>query len=169
MNHTLIPIVKKMWGKYPHTIKGLIGFTVMIGFVNLLAHYSPEQTKTRKAISRAIQTEDELYGRSKYAPINEPFNRTAKDGVYASKNSRVHKGRYGFFVWCRDIACGTIRAKANIFDLENKSIGRLADSKMGEKGQILLMLPFESMLPSVKVNAAYIQLVELKIDGRDAF
>jgi hypothetical protein len=162
-------MVSNIWRKYPHTIKGLIGFGVMSGFIALAAYYSPEQVSTRKAILRSIQAENELYGRSKYAQVAAPFNRTAKDGVYASKDIRVYKGRQGYFVWCRDVACRTINAKARIFDSENKLIGNLSDSKKAIKGEMVLMLPFASTPPLSKESFSYIQLTELKIDGKNAF
>jgi len=169
VKQVITPMVGNVWGKCPHIVKGLIGFGVIGGFIALTAYYSPEQVSTRKAILRSIQADNELYGRSKYAQVAAPFNRTSRDGVYASKDPRVYKGRYGYFVWCRDVACGTITAKADIFDLDGKLIGKSMGSETGREGQMVLVLPFASMPTPVKVNLAYMQLTELKIDGKNAF
>ncbi|MCP9882216.1 hypothetical protein KBY65_06960 [Cyanobium sp. Alchichica 3B3-8F6] len=169
MKQIIAPIANKVWVKYSHIIKGLIGFGVMSGFIPLAAYYSPEQVSTRKAILRPIQADNELHGKSQYAQVAAPFNRTSRDGVYASKDPRVYNGRYGYFVWCREVACGTITAKADIFDLDGKLIGKSMDSKTGRVGQMVLMLPFSSMPSSAKANLAYIQLTELKVDGKNAF
>ena len=162
-------MVSNAWRKYPHLIRGLIGLGTMSGFIALAAYYSPEQVSTRKAIARSIHADNELYGRSKYAHVDAPFNRTSRDGVYASKDTRVNKGRHGYFVWCRNVACGTITAKADIFDSDDNLIGKSVDSKTGREGQMLLMLPFSSMPSSAKANLAYMRLTELKIDGKNVF